>query len=115
MPMPPRVLSPNARVHWAKRAQFAKEFRQLAHWKTHALILRAGPKLKAARVEYVFHFQNRRRRDVDNFSAMMKPALDGIVDAGLLADDDCVTLTARCGDNWPDCPGVEIRIEEQTK
>lgn len=34
-----------------------------------------------------FYFAQRRKRDRDNFSAMLKSARDGIVDAGLLVDD----------------------------
>lgn len=39
-----------------------------------------------------FHKQGRRRDDV-NFAAMMKPAYDGVVVAGLLVDDDSKHLT----------------------
>jgi hypothetical protein len=36
----------------------------------------------------VFYFPNDRRRDEDNAIASLKAAYDGVVDAGLLSDDD---------------------------
>ena len=39
-------------------------------------------------VEAVFYHKNRRRRDDVNHLAMLKPAYDGVVLAGLVPDDD---------------------------
>jgi len=46
------------------------------------------PRLGSARVTVVYHPPDRRRRDHDNTPAVMgKHAVDGIVAAGVLADD----------------------------
>lgn len=46
------------------------------------------PVWSAASVRAVFYHSTIRRRDDVNHLAMLKPAYDGIVQAGLLPDDD---------------------------
>ena len=59
-----------------------------------------------------FHKQNRRRDEV-NFLAMLKAAYDGIVDAGLIVDDDHKHLESLRPSFAvdKDHPRVEILIE----
>jgi crossover junction endodeoxyribonuclease RusA len=81
LPWPDRRLSPNARCHWAAKARVA----QAAHLEAWALARerRNGP-LPAEgpiRVALVFHPPTRARRDLDNFQAACKWALDGIAQA----------------------------------
>ena len=45
-----------------------------------------------ASVTFRFYFPDRRRRDLINFAGALSGAIDGIVDAGLIADDDWKTL-----------------------
>lgn len=45
------------------------------------------PMLKA-RVSYEFLIKDRRKHDIDNLASEMKPALDGIIDAGVVLTDD---------------------------
>lgn len=45
-----------------------------------------------ATVRATFYHRQRRRRDDVNHLAMLKPAYDGLVDAGLLEDDDAEHL-----------------------
>lgn len=48
--------------------------------------------LKQADLEVRFILPDARRRDLDNLISTLKPLLDGIVDAGLIADDsiECI-------------------------
>lgn len=103
LPWPPADLNPNKRLHWRSRHKAAKQYR----WECnilaramitgglrrihHSLLPLPVPAPVAATV--TFHMPNRRRRDLDNLLAAMKPAWDGLVDAGLLADDNADQLT----------------------
>lgn len=77
-------LSLNDREHWAPQAQKKKEVRQ-----TTALLARqAGiPKFETARVRLLWLVSDRRRRDRENITSTLKPAIDGLVDAGVVKDD----------------------------
>lgn len=85
LPLPPKELSPNARVHWAARATATRRYREAAY----LLALPSRPRrpMQVARVTARFFFKTRRRRDRDNLLASLKPAFDGLADAGLVADD----------------------------
>jgi hypothetical protein len=52
----------------------------------------SAPWKKATAQATFFHKQDR-RRDGSNYNAMMKPHQDGVVDSGLLIDDDSKHLT----------------------
>ena len=82
----PASYSGNSRVHWAKR------HREGAHYGLTVQILaqaakpvRNGPVWPYAHVTVLQRAC--RLRDVDNFAASFKPGLDGIVKAGIIADD----------------------------
>lgn len=89
--LPPAELSPNRRVHWAKKARAVKYYRAFA-----AVVARCAPNYRKgwerAEVRAVFHLPDARRRDPDNLMAAMKAAWDGFVDAGVLADDNGLIL-----------------------
>ena len=40
------------------------------------------------KVQVAFYFKDKRRRDQRNFESMLKATYDGLVDAGLVVDDD---------------------------
>lgn len=85
LPWPSSALSPNARGHWAAKARHAKLARQDA-W---VLAMKAGLRgvgWSSARVAIEFCPPDRRKRDLDNMLASLKPSLDGIVD--LIGVDD---------------------------
>jgi len=44
--------------------------------------------MSKARVSYEFFVKGKRRHDLDNLASANKPALDGIVAAGVMVDDD---------------------------
>ena len=96
LPWPVSVLSPNARVHWSRKAQIVRASRRTA-W---ALTLEAKlPTMSVgARPHLAFEFcpPDRRRRDLDNLIASMKASNDGIADA-LGVDDSRFISTYSMG------------------
>lgn len=92
LPLPPTPLSPNARVHWAQKARATKLYRRDARMLT---IAAGGRNLRWRRAvaRATFYWPCLRRRDVGNAEAMLKPVFDGMVDAGLLVDDNAGVLT----------------------
>lgn len=106
------VVSANQRVHWATRYQ-TQQF-----WRGFALLLfKNKMRFERARVTVTFRWPDRRRRDVHNYVPLVvKPIIDGLVDAKVLPDDDDRHLVG------PDLrveadPGpfrVLVRVEEET-
>ncbi|MEU1078213.1 MULTISPECIES: hypothetical protein [unclassified Streptomyces] len=88
--LPPGTLliNANANMHWNDRRKLVKALRQTA-W---AMARQAKlPALQRAHVIYVFHPDAKRpntRRDSGNWSPSAKAAIDGLVDAGILPDDN---------------------------
>jgi len=109
LPLPPRVLSPNARPHWAAKARAVRQYRETAC--LCALVERPGRPMQAARVTCRFFFRDRRRRDRDNLLASLKPAFDGIADAGVVTNDSGMIHmpVEQCVDRVR--PRVEIVVE----
>lgn len=89
IPMLPRSeLNPNARVSPFKRAGAAAELRKAA-W---AIAYNANPAhdvmFEKARIKVTLVYPNHQLTpDPDNLIAMLKPALDGIVDAKIIPND----------------------------
>lgn len=85
-PWPPKELSPNARLHWAKLAKAKKEYRaDCATLARH----QGAQKVEATLVlvKLTFHAPTRAKYDLDNALARMKSGLDGLAD--VLGVDDC--------------------------
>lgn len=77
-------------AHWAVTAKKKKDVRTT----TALLARRAGiPRLETARVRLVWLVSDRRRRDRENITATLKPAIDGLVDAGVVEDDTWWVVT----------------------
>ena len=96
IPIPPPELSPNSRAHWAARArEKAMQRMDARHACLDAINRQRLPvPFAAVTVQPVFFYSTSRRRDRDNAGAMLKAAYDGLVDAGLLADDETLTPLA---------------------
>lgn len=91
LPFPLRGLSPNSRLHWRAKAAVTARYREMCGWAAREAMQQHG--LKGALhspvvAEVTFALPTRHRRDEDNLKASMKAAWDGLVDAGLLVDDD---------------------------
>ena len=103
LPWPPADLNPNRarRLHWAARREATALYRRdcflIARVKTGWLRrVKDGtpmPLTPPVSATVTFWMPDRRRRDLDNLLAAMKPAWDGLVDAGLLADDNADQLS----------------------
>ena len=113
LPLPPSVLSPNrpagTRGGRFARAAAAKRYKRIAREAVEDAMIESGPWERATVAAVFYHKQERRRDDV-NHLAMLKPAYDGVVESGLLADDDAehlTTLPARFEIDR-DCPRVEL-------
>jgi len=74
------------------KAAAARKYREIAREATLATGIESGP-WEHATIQATFYYATRRRRDDVNALAMLKSAYDGIVDAGLLIDDDSTHLT----------------------
>nr|WP_315501281.1 hypothetical protein [Actinomyces oris] len=83
------VLNLNDRTHWSRAASKRRTTRLLAEQT--ARVSRA-PRLERARLVVEISFPDRRRRDPHNYMATVKPIVDGLVDAGVLPDDDAKHL-----------------------
>lgn len=88
---PPKALNPNGRFHHMAKAGAVRKYRRDAC--TLARLVMAGQLLNWHEVtaQVTFYHRDKRRRDPDNLAAMLKPAWDGLVDAGVLVDDDRIT------------------------
>jgi hypothetical protein len=86
LPAEMNLINANDRLHPVKRAPFIKVIRNAA-WamaRHHKI-----PALQHAHIFYVIHPDTTtRRRDPGNWSPSAKAAVDGLVDAGVLPDDN---------------------------
>lgn len=112
LPLPPRVLSPNSRGHWAPKAKAVKEYRFRAWAEGLAATNGYRPGWASAEVRAVFCVPDKGRRDPDNLMASLKAAWDGFVDARILTDDKALIIhppVVMVDRKWP---RVEITLTE---
>ena len=108
------VVTSNRRVHWSRRYQVQHYHRGMAY-----VMFRRPPfTFDRARITVTFAFPTRRKRDVANlYDLVVKPIVDGVVDAGLLPDDNDTHLI---GPDIRRAPGpsatgkvsITVRVEE---
>ena len=87
---PAQLLNLNDRDHWAVRAKSVAVWRQSAWAAGHAHRQRSGPSnfpITDQLVTVELPVKDRRRRDPHNFIPTCKAIVDGLVDAGIFADD----------------------------
>lgn len=107
--LPSPKLSPNARTHWAEKAKLTKASRKAAYYAAiEAWNLRGKPAgwIKA-KLEVRAFFKTLNFPDPTNFPLSLKAAIDGIADAGIIANDKGL---------WPERPvfakdSINPRIE----
>ncbi len=91
LPLPARVLQPNCTIATLGgrflKARATKRYRRLACEAMEAENVESKPWGKVV-LETAFFHVSKRRRDNANATASLKAAQDGIVDAGLISDDD---------------------------
>ena len=79
-------LSANQRFgHWAQKAKIVREVRQEVNVRARGMKL--GP-FERISVQLVYRPRDKRRRDRGNIMPTHKAALDGLVDAGVVPDDN---------------------------
>lgn len=109
-PRPP--LTMNDRKHWREKAKLTRLMRQTASWQARAARLPAD--LPHVTVALTWVVSDRRRRDGgENLAPTYKALLDGLVDYGLVADDDPAHVTRGPSviDYRPDeTPHIELHI-----
>lgn len=87
LPLPSRVLSPNGRASWRKKAKAVARYRDAAFLVAKQAQGGVWRRWTRAVARVTFHWPDDRRRDEDNAVLLLKPAFDGFVDAQLLVDD----------------------------
>src|SRR5438045_1127925 len=82
-------LSPNKRLHWRAEAALKKRWRSYAFLEVSDALNRGAVQPFTGRVRVSFVIRRGRKIDPDNAasSKALKNALDGAVEAGLIADD----------------------------
>lgn len=84
-------------MHWTKQRRLAREIKEAAAWTARAARI---PTLDQAHIAYVVHPKNNGRFDPHNWGPSAKAAVDGLVIARVLVDDDrthLLGLEARAG------------------
>lgn len=116
LPLPGGLLSPNYRpgTHGSRMAQAraTKKYRGLAREAVEAVQLEDLPWGKCS-TKAKFYYFAKRKRDPDNATGSLKAAYDGMVDAGVVPDDDWEHMEREKPDcNYdPSHPRVEITVE----
>lgn len=80
------LLSANDRHHWRKKAARTRYWRQLAAVCVHAA--QFEQLTGRVHITVTFAWPDRRRRDIANLAPTVKAIVDGLVDGGLIPDDD---------------------------
>lgn len=113
MPFPPKELHAHNTGHWRGKAKHVKAMRSLAMAETMATGARP---MKLATVSYAIYYPANRNYDLMNTAHSMKPAVDGVVDAGLIPDDNWKILAVGSivGELDRDNPRIELTFTERT-
>ncbi len=101
LPFPGPELSPNSRCGWRAKAKAVQAYRyecKIEGLQAKDEVRRkndgwAPVALLPAAVTITFILKDKRRHDWDNLLASFKAGIDGLVDAGLLPDDDVRSWT----------------------
>lgn len=78
-------LTHNQRLHWREKAKRVASVREAAAWRAKEARIPRGCQHIVAQLHYATG--DNRLRDAPNLTATSKPAIDGLVDAGIVADD----------------------------
>ena len=103
LPLPAKVLQPNCTVATMggrfKKASATRRYRRLAFLEAMydrdrvPDAIAEAPLWRKASIKTVFYHKTKRKRDEDNAKGSLKAAFDGVVDSGLIPDDDSEHLT----------------------
>jgi crossover junction endodeoxyribonuclease RusA len=115
------LLNANQKLHHRVRAEYVKALRSAAmqacseDTQMRAALVQAGegPVLTHAYILGVVHPGSRRRADPANWYGSFKAAIDGLVDAGVLEDDDHTRLVGPDMRMGPVVKGGQIALHIQ--
>jgi len=132
LPLPPRELHPNSRVHWAVRQKATRAYRHTAYFAAWEEVREValpprldhgrpagvfGPMWETAEVQLTFYFPDRRRRDADSALASMKAGIDGLaapvprgIGAGIIANDSGFSFLPVRMEVDRERPRVEVEV-----
>lgn len=119
LPFPPAALSPNSRKGWRAKAAAVQQYRYdcrieaLKQWREEWLASGIPQMHSLKRPVYgtlTFILKGKRRHDWDNLLASFKAGIDGIVDAGLLPDDDVRSWSPTLRYEQGDKPAVRVEL-----
>ena len=113
IPIPPRTLSPNGRAHFHAKGRARRVQRDTSRMAALAALGR-NPQLRwhDATVSVTWYAKSARWPDTDNAIGSLKGAIDGLVDAGVLIDDDRLTWLPIERRKDAKRPRVEIEIRK---
>jgi len=117
LPLPPKELSPNARVHWGRKARMSKRYKLSAGAATDWALSEAGhPEgvWDTAKLKVCLYNRTAHRRDGDNLIASMKAAFDGIASSLGVDDAQWVHLPPMQEKDAKD-PRVEVLVHYEPK
>jgi Holliday junction resolvase RusA-like endonuclease len=97
IPLPPKEVRNNWRGHWAKKAKAVKAYRFEAMFAAIQAIAGNAPFWKKASVRVTAYFPTARHFDPTNLIDALKPAFDGLQDAGVIENDKNL---------WPERPVI---------
>lgn len=112
VPLPPAVLKPNRRTHWAVRARATETARSDARYASMTARRRQKWTLGGRHInviQLIYYFKARRTRDEDNLLAWAKATIDGVAD-GLELDDGSFTYMPTKSEIDKKDPRLEIVI-----
>jgi len=93
LPLP--NFSPNSRGHWGKRHRLTQAYRNDARLAAKVAMMKIcrPPMWDRVTIQATFHKPSSRAKlsDADNLIGSLKPAIDGIQDAGIIVNDSGVT------------------------
>ena len=112
LPLPPPELRSNARGHWAAKSRAVKKYREQALVLTLQALDCKKPRWHDAIAVPFYYFDDRRHRDMINLNMGLKAAIDGMVDAGLLEDDEWLTLMPPIVGYDKENPRVVVAVRE---
>jgi Holliday junction resolvase RusA-like endonuclease len=103
-PFPPSM---NARLHWAQRAKISRMWRERVVY----FVGRSKPPKPLRRAHLTLIRHSSVQCDPDNLVASFKPLIDGLKDAGVLADDRDITFKPLWQKAAPGKGAIEIIVE----
>ena len=109
--LPDPDLSPNKRLHYMALYKAKAEAKQEAA----ALVLSQGKPphpYEKAHITITWVAKDKRKRDIDNLFAAMKPSIDALVAVGVLVDDDAMHVGYTLRYEHGDKDNTIIEVEE---